>query len=265
VNVRVIAATNRPLREYVEEGSFRSDLYYRLNVLSIYLPPLRARPEDIPILVRRFIRDFTVEHDRPFPGISAATMEILVHYPWPGNVRELRNLVESMVVLAHGREIGPDDLPRQIRDGGNARYLPVRVGPVPGQASQADGRELEFILRSLLELKLQVEELRRRLDDDRGAVLGGPSGAYIGEVLPATSVASVVAAIGPRDEIPPPNVVSVTPGMKMTEVERAVIEATLKETRGNRRKAADLLGIGERTLYRKIKEYRLPELEYSLD
>ncbi len=265
VNVRVIAATNRPLREYVEEGSFRSDLYYRLNVLSIYLPPLRERPEDIPILVRRFIRDFTAEHDRPFPGISAATMEILVHYPWPGNVRELRNLVESMVVLAHGREIGPDDLPRQIKDGGSARYLPVRVGPVPGQASQADGRELEFILRSLLELKLQVEELRRRLDDDRGAVLGGPSGAYIGEVLPVTSVASVVAAIGPRDEIPPPNVVSVTPGMKMTEVERAVIEAALKETRGNRRKAADLLGIGERTLYRKIREYRLPELEYSLD
>ena len=265
VNVRVIAATNRPLREYVEEGSFRSDLYYRLNVLSIYLPPLRERPEDIPILVRRFIRDFTAEHDRPFPGISAATMEMLVQYPWPGNVRELRNLVESMVVLAHGREIGPEDLPRQIREGGSARFLPVRIGPVPGQANQADGRELEFILRSLLELKLQVEELRRRLDDDRGPAIGGPRGAYIGEVLPVTSVTPNVAAIGPRDETPPPNVVSVVPGMKMTEVERAVIEAALKETRGNRRKAADLLGIGERTLYRKIKEYRLPELEYSLD
>ena len=265
VNVRVIAATNRPLREYVEEGSFRSDLYYRLNVLSIYLPPLRDRPADIPILVRRFIRDFTAEHGRPFPGISAATMEMLVQYPWPGNVRELRNLVESMVVLAHGREIGPEDLPRQIREGGSARFLPVRVGPVPGQASQADGRELEFILRSLLELKLQVEELRRRLDDDRGSVLSGPRGAYIGEVLPATSVTPSVAAIGPRDETPPPNVVSIVPGMKMTEVERAVIEAALKETRGNRRKAADLLGIGERTLYRKIKEYRLPEHEYSLD
>ena len=265
VNVRVIAATNRPLREYVGEGSFRSDLYYRLNVLSIYLPPLRERRADIPILVRRFIRDFTAEHGRPFPGISAATMEMLVAYPWPGNVRELRNLVESMVVLAHGREIGPEDLPRQIREGGSARFLPVRLGPVPGQASQADGRELEFILRSLLELKLQVEELRRRLDDDRGAVLSGPRGAYIGEVLPATSVTPSVAAIGPRDETPPPNVVSIVPGTKMTEVERAVIEAALKETRGNRRKAADLLGIGERTLYRKIKEYRLPEHEYSLD
>jgi DNA-binding NtrC family response regulator len=74
-----------------------------------------------------------------------------------------------------------------------------------------------------------------------------------------------VQAIGPRDQTPPPNVVTVSPGTKMSEVERAVIEAALKETRGNRRRAADMLGIGERTLYRKIKEYRLPELEYSLD
>ncbi|MEP6729286.1 MAG: sigma-54 dependent transcriptional regulator [bacterium] len=266
VNVRVIAATNRPLREHVEEGSFRSDLYYRLNVLSIYLPPLRARPEDIPLLVRRFIRDLSAQHDRPFPGISAEAMEMLMQYPWPGNVRELRNLVESMVVLSHGREIGPEDLPRQIRDGGSARFLPVRVGPISRASGQAEGRELEFILRSLLELKLQMEELRRRMDDDRGSssITGGRSG-FIGEVVAPGGTGVGVAAIGPRDETPPPNVVTVIPGTKMTEVERAVIEAALKETRGNRRRAADLLGIGERTLYRKIKEYRLPEHEYSLD
>ncbi|HEV7990255.1 MAG TPA: sigma-54 dependent transcriptional regulator [Gemmatimonadaceae bacterium] len=265
VNVRVIAATNRPLREHVEEGAFRADLYYRLNVLSIYLPPLRERRSDIPLLVRRFIRDLSAQHDRPFPGISAEAMEMLVEYAWPGNVRELRNLVESMVVLSHGREIGPEDLPRQIRDGGNARLLPVRTGPVV-QGTGAEGRELEFILRSLLELKLQVEELRRRLDDGREP---GPRGAFIGEVVSPGRIvgegALPVSAIGPRDETPPPNVVTIAPGTKMTEVERAVIEAALKETRGNRRKAADLLGIGERTLYRKIKEYRLPELEYSLD
>jgi len=267
VNVRVIAATNRPLREHVEEGNFRTDLYYRLNVLSIYLPPLRARPEDIPLLVRRFIRDFTAQHDRPFPGISAETMEMLMQYPWPGNVRELRNLVESMVVLSHGREIGPEDLPRQIREGGSARFLPVRVGPINRAAGQAEGRELEFILRSLLELKLQMEELRRRMDDDRGqSSFGSVHTGFIGEVVsPATSSVTTVSGIGPRDETPPPNVVTVVPGTKMTEVERAVIEAALKETRGNRRRAADLLGIGERTLYRKIKEYRLPEHEYSLD
>jgi DNA-binding NtrC family response regulator len=280
VNVRVIAATNRPLREHVEDGSFRTDLYYRLNVLNIYLPPLRERSSDIALLVRRFIRDFTREHERPFLGINAEAMQLLVDYPWPGNVRELRNLVESMVVLAHGREVGPDDLPRQIREGGSARFLPVRVGPVVRDRGQigagavgggGDGRELEFILRSLLELKLQVEELRRRMEEERVATpIGGPRGAFIGEVTPSGRVApapgvGVVAAIGPRDETPPPNVVTIAPGTKMTEVERAVIEAALKETRGNRRRAADLLGIGERTLYRKIKEYRLPELEYLLD
>ncbi|MEO6528396.1 MAG: sigma-54 dependent transcriptional regulator [Gemmatimonadaceae bacterium] len=266
VNVRVVAATNRPLREHVEEGGFRADLYYRLNVLSIYLPPLRERRSDIPLLVRRFIRDLSAQHERPFPGISAEAMELLVEYPWPGNVRELRNLVESMVVLSHGREIGPEDLPRQIREGGSSRFLPVRTGPLVRGSERADGRELEFILRSLLELKLQVEELRGRIDDGRD---GGPRRAFIGEVpAPARVVgegAPPVSAIGPRDESLPPNVVTITPGTKMTDVERVVIEAALKETRGNRRRAADLLGIGERTLYRKIKEYRLPELEYLLD
>jgi DNA-binding NtrC family response regulator len=286
VNVRVIAATNRPLREHVEEGSFRSDLYYRLNVLNIYLPPLRERKDDIPLLVRRFIRDFTEEHGRSFPGISAEAMEMLAEYPWPGNVRELRNLLESMVVLSHGREIGPADLPRQIREGGTARFLPVHVGPAVRGAERAagEGRELEFILRSLLELKLQVEELRRQVDDGQAgyggrgrrggaaaaASLGVSPGGFIGEVPApgvgeATSLPTSVSGIGPRDESPPPNVVTIAPGTRMSEVERAVIEAALKETRGNRRRAADLLGIGERTLYRKIKEYRLPELEYSVE
>jgi DNA-binding NtrC family response regulator len=269
VDVRVIAATNRPLREHVEQGTFRTDLYYRLNVLSIYLPPLRERPEDIPILLRRFVRDLSAQHERPFPGISAEAMELMAQYPWPGNVRELRNLVESMDVLSHGREIGPEDLPRQIREGGNARFLPVHTGPVLREAERADGRELEFILRSLLELKLQVEDLRRRMDDGPAHVVATPPrGTFIGEVPVSRFVdagAASVPAIGPRDESPPPNVVTIAPGTKMTEVERAVIEAALKETRGNRRRAAELLGIGERTLYRKIKEYRLPELEFSLD
>jgi DNA-binding NtrC family response regulator len=134
---------------------------------------------------------------------------------------------------------------------------------------RADGRELEFILRSLLELKLQVEDLRRRIDDGPPHRAGAPRGGFIGEVPAPSRFVDVgappVSAIGPRDESPPPNVVTIAPGTKMTEVERAVIEAALKETRGNRRRAAELLGIGERTLYRKIKEYRLPELEFSLD
>jgi DNA-binding NtrC family response regulator len=282
VDVRVIAATNRPLREQVEQGSFRSDLFYRLNVLRIHLPPLRDRREDIPILVRHFIKEYSKQHDRAFHGISATAMQILVEYPWPGNVRELRNLIESMVVLSPGHEIQPEDLPRQIRDGGS-RYLPVHVGPIlRSEENSAAGRELEFIVRSLIELKLQVEELRRRFDDERVDGADGASArrrdGWIGDVQPATLAGRDGVALGqggnnsgvrapaiePRDLPPPPNIVTVLPGTKMSDIERAVIEAALKETKGNRRRAAEMLAIGERTLYRKIKEYRLPEEEYSV-
>ena len=89
VDVRVVAATNRTLRDAVERGTFRSDLYYRLNVLRIYLPPLRERRSDIVVLLRRFVQEFTQAHDREFRGISAEALQALIDYPWPGNVREL--------------------------------------------------------------------------------------------------------------------------------------------------------------------------------
>jgi DNA-binding NtrC family response regulator len=131
---------------------------------------------------------------------------------------------------------------------------------------EAEGRELEFILRSILELRLQVEELRRRLDDDHRL---RPQD-WIGEVqvpagtLPSPAAPTAVAAVNPRGKAPP-NVVTVEPGTRMADVERQVIEAALRETRGNRRRAAEMLGIGERTLYRKIREYRLPETLLSAD
>jgi transcriptional regulator with PAS, ATPase and Fis domain len=267
VDVRVIAATNQPLRELVESGHFRPDLFYRLNVLRIYLPPLRDRPEDVALLVRRFVQDYSKQYDRRFHGIAQEAMQKLMEYPWPGNVRELRNLVESMVVLAPDHEIQVNDLPRHLREGGAARLLPVHIGPLVRGQEQATGHELEFIVRSLLELKLQVEELRRRVGDGPAVPAPGDS-RWIGDAEPSIALGSgynapVVRAIEPRDLPPPPNVVTVAPGMKMAEIERAVIEAALKETRGNRRRAADMLGIGERTLYRKIKEYRMPEESYT--
>ena len=260
VDVRVVAATNRPLRDHVEEGSFRADLYYRLNVLTIYLPPLRERREDIPLLVRRFVRELSEAHGREFKGISAEAMQILGGYAWPGNVRELRNLVESMVVLSPGREIGADDIPREIRDGGAPRLLPVHVGPVLRAQEGVSGREMEFIVRSMVELNLQVEELRRRLDD-----VAQPQGEWIGEVRPQSAIRghplggeqSVPTAIEPP-EAQPSDVITIEPGMTMEEIERAAIRQALSASRGNRRKAAEMLGIGERTLYRKLREYNVP-------
>ena len=105
-------------------GEFRDDLYYRLNVLNIYLPPLRERREDIPLLVRRFIREFAKAHDRPFRGITPEALERLVEAPWPGNVRQLRNLIESMVVLAPGTEIRASDIPHDVLEGPGASSRP---------------------------------------------------------------------------------------------------------------------------------------------
>ncbi len=252
VDVRVIAATNRSLKEQVSLGEFREDLYYRLNVLHIYLPPLRERKSDVPGLVRHFARELSEIHGRPFPGISPAAMEILVNAHWPGNVRQLRNLIDSMFVLAPGREVRASDIPEDIREGGT-RLLPMRV---PEQTRQVQGNELEFIFRSLVELKLQVEDLRRRVDDVPRRVdvidVGRAQPAEFEEITPFAKTEDVSHdALSLSDEV------VYRPGMTMAEVEQAAIEAALKETRGNRRRAAERLGIGERTLYRKLKEYEM--------
>jgi DNA-binding NtrC family response regulator len=254
VDVRVIAATNRPLREATAAGEFRDDLYYRLNVLSIYLPPLRERKSDIPVLVHRFVKELSAAHGRVFRGISHEAMQMLVDAHWPGNVRQLRNLIESMVVLAPGAEIRPSDIPNDVRDEGT-RLLPMRV---PGAARDLGGQELEFIMHSLVDLKLQVEELRRRLEEEPPSVEvvdTWSGGTQSGGEVATWEVPSPVSDGGSSEDRS--GRVVYEAGMSMVDVERAAIEAVLEETGGNRRRAAERLGIGERTLYRKIKEFGL--------
>jgi DNA-binding NtrC family response regulator len=238
VDVRVVAATNRNLKDAVGVREFREDLFYRLNVLTIYLPPLRERREDIPLLVRRFIREFSTQHDRTFKGIAQAAMQRLVTAPWPGNVRQLRNLIESMVVLAPGTEIRASDIPADIFEGA-PMLLPVLAHPAPGR--EADSPQLGFILRSLMDLRVQMDQLRRRVDE----------GAQV-QVIEVREPAGHTITIEPE-----PEQVLYRAGMTMAEVEKAAIEAALAEHKDNRRLAAQTLGIGERTLYRKIKEYHL--------
>jgi DNA-binding NtrC family response regulator len=167
-------------------------------------------------------------------------MQRLVTARWPGNVRQLRNLIESMVVLAPGTEIRAEDIPHDILDGAGT-LLPARV---TAAGREPMGQELEFILRSLMDLRLQVEELRRRLDQ----------GQHELQVIEVSEHPSNGDLAG---EAPEEASVVYRPGMTMVDVERAAIEAALREFRGNRRRAAEVLGIGERTLYRKIKAYGL--------
>jgi len=164
-------------------------------------------------------------------------------------------------VLSHGKEIGLEDIPRSMREDGRERRLPVVVGPIVREGERAEGRELEFIVRSLVELKLQVEQLRRRVDEDRQSfVFGGVSPS------PAQGLVMPPVVTGMRGEVEDQRGATIPKaGTTMAEIERAAIENALRDTRGNRRKAAEILAIGERTLYRKLKEYNLPLGEYDSD
>lgn len=123
VDVRIVAATNVDLRQMVREGKFREDLFYRLNVISIDLPPLRQRKEDIPLLAEFFLRRYSDENQRSTRQLSAETLRQLLNYTWPGNVRELENVIERAVVLSSGPEIGPDLLPDQLT--GRSTSIPM--------------------------------------------------------------------------------------------------------------------------------------------
>jgi len=114
-DVRIIAATNRDLESAVEDNLFREDLFYRLNVIQISMPPLRSRGTDILLLARKFVEQFSARQKKAIEGIAGSTAQKLLEYPWPGNVRELRNAIEHAVALARFDHIVPDDLPEKIR------------------------------------------------------------------------------------------------------------------------------------------------------
>jgi DNA-binding NtrC family response regulator len=277
VDLRVVTATNQDLRQLVAIREFRKDLYYRLNVLRIELPPLRERREDVPLLAERFIDEVTKRLDRPFQGITDEAMEILKRYHWPGNIRELRNLVESMVVLAPGGRIRPADIPDEIR-AGRRDLVPVPMARSSSGGSGDGGMrpQLEFVFRTLVELRVDMDELRKEFEVYReGTRTLERSGGEIGLLPPpprrspaplerdeieTVDVMEVDAGEGNgADEVPGPGVVVYRPGMTMEDLEREAIAAALRQVSGNRRRAAELLGIGERTLYRKIKKFGLED------
>ena len=171
VDVRVIAATNRNLEEEIAQGRFREDLFYRLNVVHIQVPPLRDRKDDIPLMLNAFLDEFNRENNKSITGFDARSRSALYKYDWPGNIRQLRNCVESAVVMCSGNEITLEDLPPTVR----------------GAAES--------------------------------------------------------------------NVIQVPVGISMAEAEKIIIQQNLASNQGNKSKTADILGIGRKTLHRKLEEY----------
>ncbi len=180
VDVRLLAATNRDLKQMAAEGKFREDLYYRLSVLTVALPPLRERRDDIPTLAGAILEELNQKHGTRVAALDPAVMQTLVRYDWPGNVRELRNVLERAVVLCGEGDIGPEHLPRNLT-GQTAEPVKRTLGPTPQ------------------------------------AVF--------------------------------------TVGMTLDQVEREVIDLTMAYTKHNRTRAAEILGINQKTLYNKLKEY----------
>ncbi len=170
VDVRIISATNKDLREEVKKGNFREDLYYRLNVVSIYVPPLRERRDDIPLLVHKFIEEFSRENNKEIEGITNGALQALMSYNWPGNVRELRNVIESIVVLTKNKVITEEDLPPYILSKEEETYLKLPAGI---SLEEAEKRLIKFTLENTGGNKTKASEilkigrktLHRKLDE----------------------------------------------------------------------------------------------------
>ena len=144
VDVRLVAATNRDLKKMVEEGTFREDLFYRLYVVVIHLPPLRERTGDIPLLVQHFVKELAQENGKAVEGVTPEAMDVLASYPWPGNVRELRNAVERMIVLSRGGRLTVRDIPAAVRDA-----APHRAGTALGPDLSLEEAEKRLIAGAL--------------------------------------------------------------------------------------------------------------------
>jgi two-component system, NtrC family, nitrogen regulation response regulator NtrX len=163
VDVRVIAATNKNLEQEINRGTFRQDLFYRLNVIPFYVPPLRERKEDIPVLARYFLTEFSAEYGKKTRELSDGAMEILLRYPWPGNVRELKNLVERLVIVCPQARIEPHHLPPELFRG-------VAESPQQLYATLHEARsayEREFILRKLQEHRWNMTQTAAALGLER--------------------------------------------------------------------------------------------------
>lgn len=227
VNVRVIAATNKNLEAEVRNNRFRSDLYFRLRSVNIVIPPLRNRPEDIPVLFRAFAEEFAARNNVKFGGLGDDAMQLLQSYHWPGNVRELRNVVESMLVLESGKVLLADDVRKYLKEyappRAENRNLPALTGKSVEQA------ERELILRALLEIKADINEMKNFLSDQASAQTAQPAAD--------------------------PLAIQTDASLSLSEMEHRLIAEALNRFKGNRRAAARALNISERTLYRKIKEY----------
>ena len=272
-NVRVVAATNENMQKAIASGKFREDLFYRLSTVPIHLPPLRNRQEDIHLIFRKFAHDFAEKYRMPAIKLDEDAVKLLINYPWPGNIRQLKNLVEQLSVIETAREIDALIL---------SQYLPEITEKLPqiiGKNSQENFSERELMYKVLFDLKKDLNELKKlvvellqqgnsvSLSSDQSAVVNriyqdvNENVKNTGLLLPSGTPPNVEQNYhypNPSDSFEAH--VEVEESLSLEDREKELISKALEKHRGKRKHAANELGISERTLYRKIKEYKLIDL-----
>ena len=264
-DVRVIAATNRELLESTQIHKFREDLYYRLNTVPIKVPALRDRKEDVILLFRKFVNDFSDKYKAVPVQLDEGAKDVLINYPWPGNVRELKNIAEQISVLSHDKVIDAATMKRFLPEHNYSR-LPVLASGGSGSVSQSEfANERDILYKLFFDMKKDVNELKKMFFD----LLQNPSIAQHAPVYNDPAFAEVhsnVPSIGTSKPVFLPHNgeaidhhEDVEESLSIMDKEKELIVKALKKHKGKRKDAALDLGISERTLYRKLKEYDIEE------
>lgn len=288
-NVRVIAATNVNLPKAIEDGRFREDLYYRLNTVPIYIPPLRERKIDIPMLFRKFAADFAEKNKMPGVRLTDDAQQVLMQFSWPGNIRQLKNVAEQISILSEVREITAEMLVPYIKPLSQERSLVLIDDGSNGSASSNGGKwnesEREVLYQILFDMRKEINDLKQLLnktvgktivpetdvdvDFTRFSALHSQEGLHFTptettEATPATSVTPPVVVNNGYNSSKINNNATVDTDVffepenrTIEEMQKEMIKKSLERNGGNRKLAADELKISERTLYRKIKKFGL--------
>jgi transcriptional regulator with PAS, ATPase and Fis domain len=265
-NVRVIAATNKDVFDAVTAGKFREDLYYRLNTVPLKVPALRERKEDINLLFRKFIADFTDKYRSPSVQLDQSAQQLLMDYSWPGNVRQLKNIAEQIAVLEKDRNLSAESLLNYIpKEAGST--LPMRVH----NPDKDDFSERDILYKVLFDMKKDMTDLKKLVADiiqNGGNAVDFPSNQQVINQL----YRDIELPSNSHDPDPHKLVIrqptdksyeimheaeEVEESLSLVDKESDLIKKALKKHKGKRKLAARELGISERTLYRKIKELEL--------
>lgn len=274
-NVRVVAATNVDVFEAVQKGKFREDLYYRLNTVPLRIPALRERKEDIYLLFRKFIADFTDKYRSPNVQLTEDAQQVLTNYGWPGNVRQLKNIAEQIAVLERERTITGPIMMNYIPSGQSSN-LPVHI---PSDKGKDDFSERDLLYKVLFDMKKDMVELKKLVVE---IIQNGvnPStfedhSPYIDQLYKETDMSGseqlydtrtlkihhpVSSGLSPGQNdylIDTQDAEEVEESLSLVDKESDMIKKALKKHKGKRKSAAQELGISERTLYRKIKDLNL--------